>query len=189
MEVDSDSFSSSWLSSQSDSFTSSWLSSQSSSFTENDSDSESDGDVVDPSNAKDPSVTTEPAGFHQPLYDGARLSTLESYLLIMNYALRHGLTKQAMSDLLNLVSQHLPSSSMVSAHKLKKFFLDMYEDISFKTHHCCSICHSPCEDSKGTCRNGCGGEAFQFLTISVEAQLKRKLKGKFDFIDFGLLKF
>lgn len=65
---------------------------------------------------------------HHPLYSGSKLSTFESYLLIMRYGLRHGLTKQALSDLLNLVGMHLPNDSMVSLYKLKKFFVQLYED-------------------------------------------------------------
>ena len=116
------------------------------------------------------------ASFRQPLYDGAKLSTFESYLLIMNYSLRHSLTKQAVSDLLNLVGMHLPTS-MASHYKLKNFFQDLYADIAFKIHYCCSLCHSPFDDAKAVCRHGCDGTAMEFLTISVEAQLKRKLEG------------
>lgn len=35
----------------------------------------------------------------QLLYSGSRLSTFNSYLMIMKYSLRYGLTKQALSDL------------------------------------------------------------------------------------------
>ncbi len=116
----------------------------------------------------------------QPLYDGANLSFYESYLMIMQYSLRHALTKQAVSDLLNLVGLHLPAASTVSLYKLNKFFLDLYEDISFTTHFCCSSCHSLLEATDSTGPNGCvgpPGPAQECLTISLEAQLKRKLKG------------
>lgn len=114
----------------------------------------------------------------QPLYEGANLTTWDSYLMIMKYALRHGLTKQAVKDLLELVGMHLPHSSTISVYKLKKFFLDLYEDISFNVHHCCSLCHSPFADVEASCPNGCDRGATEFLTISVEAQLKRKLQSK-----------
>ena len=51
----------------------------------------------------------------QLLYNGSKLTTFDSYLLIMKYGLRHGLTKQALSDLLNLIEIHLPSS-ITSSH-------------------------------------------------------------------------
>ena len=47
----------------------------------------------------------------KPLYNGTNLSTRDSYLLIVKYALHHSLSKQAVSDLLNLVAMHLPKTS------------------------------------------------------------------------------
>lgn len=130
------------------------------------------------SSRKAPNEFSFESSHHHPLYDGAKLSTWDSYLLIMKYALRHSLTKQAVKDLLDLVGMHLPTTSMMSLYRLKKFFLNLYEDISFSTHCCCSMCHSPLDDADATCRNGCDSDSTHFLTISVEAQLKRKLEGK-----------
>ena len=133
----------------------------------------------------------------QYLYESSKLTVFQSYLLIMKYALRHGLTKQALSDLLNLVGMHLPESSMISLyrymsyihycprgllwffiHRLRKFFLNLYEDISFTKHCCCSVCHRPIgADSDGRCKNGCDGTSLSFLTIAIEAQLRRKIEG------------
>ena len=59
------------------------------------------------------SVNIDP-GFRKPLYEGSSLSTWDSYLYIMNYVLRHSLSKKAVSDLLRLIALHLPSSSMTS---------------------------------------------------------------------------
>ena len=101
--------------------------------------------------------------FHRPLYEGAKLTVFESYLHLMQYSLRHGLTKQASSDLLSLIAKHLPLESMVSLYKLRKFFQDMYGDISFKNHYCCSDCHAPLS---ATCPNGCDKPAvLQFLSV------------------------
>ena len=38
----------------------------------------------------------------------------------MQFSLRHGLTKQASSDLLTLVGEHFPSNSIVTLYKLRK---------------------------------------------------------------------
>ena len=54
---------------------------------------------------------------HQPLYDGSKLTMFESHLVILKYGLRHGLTKLALSDLLNLVGMHLPKTCMVSLYR------------------------------------------------------------------------
>ena len=114
----------------------------------------------------------------EPLYSGSRLTVMESYMQIMSYSLRHKLTKQALSDLLSLVDEHLPVSSMVSLHNLRKVFLQMYEDIRFDQHYCCSTCQSPLTSSNDTCRHGCGDSAIEFLTIDIEPQLQRKFQGK-----------
>ena len=114
----------------------------------------------------------------QPLYDGASFSVFESYLMILKYSLCHRLTKQATSDLLGLIGSLLPQS-LVSLHKFKKFFLDVYKDIAFQTQYCCSHCHCPLKEANSNCPNSCDGSAVEFLSISVDAQLKRKLEGTF----------
>lgn len=45
-------------------------------------------------------------------YDSAEISVFESYLLCFQFAIRHSLTAKAFSELLQLLSVHLPSSSM-----------------------------------------------------------------------------
>ena len=117
--------------------------------------------------------------FHQPLYEGAGLTIFESYLSLMQFSLRHGLTKHASSNLLTLVGEHLPSNSMVSLYKLRKFFEDAYDDMSFTTHYCCACCHAYLSDVESICPNGCEvSGAMEFLTVPVEPQLKRRLEGK-----------
>jgi hypothetical protein len=74
----------------------------------------------------------------KPLYEGAKLSILDSYFQLMQFSLRHSLTKQAFSDLLNVICLHLPTNPSMSAYKLKKLFLGLFHDISFLKHHCCS---------------------------------------------------
>ena len=53
----------------------------------------------------------------QYLYNSSKLTVFESYLLIMKYSLRHGLTKRAIGDLLDLVGMHLPEFSMISVYR------------------------------------------------------------------------
>ena len=62
---------------------------------------------------------------------------------------------------------------------LKKYFLNLYSDISYDAHYCCSKCHSPLNSRSTPCCYGC--DPAQFLIVSVEAQLKRKLQGRFLF--------
>ena len=58
-------------------------------------------------------------------------------------------------------------------------FLRLYEDISFTTHYCCSSCHSPFDSRDSDCSNGCDKGSVEFLTVAVEAQLRRKLQGTY----------
>ena len=116
--------------------------------------------------------------FDQPLYPGSSLTFFESHLQVFQFALRHRLIKLAFSDLLNLVDSHLPkTNSMVSLYKLKKHFLHLYQDITYTTHFCCSSCHAVLSTLQSSCPNNCEAEAMEFLSISVEAQLKRRLEG------------
>lgn len=113
----------------------------------------------------------------QPLYDGAEVTIYDSYLLLMQHSLRHCLTKQAFGDLLKVVGMLLPNKSMVLYYKLRKYFLDLFDDIVFEKHYCCSNCHSDLEDKDGECCHGCNAIFIEFLTISVVSQLKRKIEG------------
>ena len=116
--------------------------------------------------------------FKKPLYDGADLTVFESYSLLLQYSLRHGLTKRAFSELLQLVGVHLPTKSMASLYKVKKFFLDLYGDIILEPRHCCSLCHSLLADARADCPQGCtGATTVEFLSIPISNQLKRRLEG------------
>lgn len=110
---------------------------------------------------------------NQPHYVGFQLSTWDSHLLIVKYGLHHSLTKQAVGNLLNLVGSHLPTKTIISAYKLKKY---LFEVTSFTKHYCCSVCHCPFDEAGDECQNGCGSGTAEFLTASVEVQL-RKLQG------------
>ena len=141
--------------------------------------SDSPGCDSEPSIAEDHGYASREDGFDQPLYPGAQLSYYESHLQVFQYALRHRLTKLAFSDLLNLIDKHLPTTnSMVSLYKLKKHFLHLYRDITYTTHFCCSSCHASLSTLESPCPNDCEDEAMEFLSISVESQLKRRLESK-----------
>ena len=115
---------------------------------------------------------------HQPLYDGADLTLWETYMLLMQHSVRHSLTRRAFGDLLKLVGMLLPNKSMVSYHKLQKYFLDLYGNVGFTKRYCCTRCHSSLPTKEATCPNGCGSTSIEFLTMSVESQLKRNLEGE-----------
>ena len=115
-----------------------------------------------------------------PLYPGANLSVLDSCLLLLQFALRYGLTNKAFSQLIRLVEAHLPSSAccLKSVYKLKEFFVRNFPDVTTtKVYRYCSKCHqllvdrNPCGDPE------CDARVDEFLMIPLTEQLNRKLSG------------
>ena len=100
---------------------------------------------------------------------------LDSYLLLYQFALRHGLTKLAFQELIDLVSVHLPSTRIT---KLQKFFVEHFRTVRPTSKKYCRKCHHLFEDSESACPNGnCDGEISQFVYIPVGTQIKRMLEG------------
>ena len=132
---------------------------------------------VDSRYEKEPPTTPRGDPMEQPLYDGADVTVWDSYMLLMQHSLRHSLTKQAFGDLLKVVGMLLPSKSMVSYYRLRKYFLELYSDIVFTTRYCCTNCHLPLQTKEAACSNGCSSTGTEFTTISITAQLKRKFQG------------
>ena len=58
-----------------------------------------------------------------PLYDRVRISVIDSYILILHYALKHSLTKKAFEELIKVISVHLPTVGNVpkSVYQFKNF--------------------------------------------------------------------
>ena len=104
--------------------------------------SDSELDVGDKSFDDEPPSTSQDGcsddPLSQPLYENGDMTIYDSYMLIMQYSLRHCLTKQATSDLLKPIGMLLPTRIMVSHYKLQKHFLDLYDDLTFNKRHCCS---------------------------------------------------
>ena len=133
-----------------------------------------------------PAVDDAVDPLEQPLYDGADITLWDTYVLLMQHSLRHSLTKQAFSDLLKVVGLLLPSKCMVSYYKLRKYFLDMYGNIGFSRCYCCATCHSSIPAKGAVCGNGCADSVpFEFLVLSLESQLKRKLEGECNFMQYS----
>ncbi|KAK2552468.1 hypothetical protein P5673_026560 [Acropora cervicornis] len=73
----------------------------------------------------------EKVNTQQPLYPGASITIEDSILSIMKYALRHKMSYSALSDLLSLITLHIPSEShtqhLQSLYFLKKAFTSQNE--------------------------------------------------------------
>ena len=112
------------------------------------------------------------------LYQGGEMTVLESYILLMQYSLRHSLSKAAFSELLKVVSVHLPHSSLCceSLYVLQSKFQSIFADLKPKTYEYCSTCHAPASPEKAicSCSSRCSG---QFIYIPVAPQLRRRIEG------------
>ena len=116
--------------------------------------------------------------FDVPLYSGADLSILDSHILLYQYDLRHGLSKQGFEELIELVLVHLPlSTPTTSVHRLKTFFANHMSDFHSESHRYCKECHRLLGQTETQCPNGCNSDIDQFLHIPIAPQLKKRLEG------------
>ena len=140
------------------------------------SEDEKHPEVTDKGNSMIPGLPPE---LYTKIYDKADLTVIDSYVLLLQYSLRHSLTKKAFSELIQLISVHLPRSSNAaeSLYKVKSLFMKMFDDIKHMPYAYCSKCHR-LMDNATTCLSGCNADIEEFLHIPLGPQLKRKLEGK-----------
>ena len=115
-----------------------------------------------------------------PLYDGASIRVVDSYLLLFQFSLRHSLSGVGFEDLIKLVSVHLPSTSNctgLSTDTLEKYFaeqLNIKPQLKLYCDHCLRLLTF--EDG-GKCPNDCDHGIKQFIYVPVANQLKSKFEG------------
>ena len=121
------------------------------------------------------------ACFSEPLYTGAKLTVLDSYLLLYQFFLRHSLSKKAFSELITLISVHLPETTSQNAarslYQLRQFFVTQFSDLIASPERYCSKCHFLYENDADDCPHGCGQPFQRFWVVSIAAQIKRMLEG------------
>lgn len=116
------------------------------------------------------------------LYPGAQLSPIQSRLLIFQYAIRHSLTTKAFTELLQLLSVHVPQGASVpkSVHRLKTLFLEAFPEAKANQHFYCSCCQRPIPstgDQRCSGNGGGGGRPVVFITIPLGPQIRRMMEG------------
>ncbi len=117
----------------------------------------------------DPLDNEIPDNLSQPLYDGANLTTLESSILLLQFSIRHKLSKAALSGFLQLVKTHLPvsSQSVRSTYMLKnlftsKFFCEVHP-------YLCSCCERLLPSSASCDRDDCVGDlTTEFIYVPLD---------------------
>lgn len=116
----------------------------------------------------------------KPVYEGCPITVSVSMLLIMTLAMRHGLTGEALQDILTLISLHCisPNYCVESLRRFKQFFGKIKSPLVF--HHYCSHCFLYLDDKNTeTCPNslcqkslkGVGNKCF-FIEIPIVSQLQ-----------------
>lgn len=113
-----------------------------------------------------------------PLYDGASIRVVDSYLLLFQFSLHHSLSGVGFEDLIKLVSVHLPSTSNytgLSTHTLEKYFAEQL-NIKPQLKLYCDHCLRLFEDG-GKCPNDCDHGVKHFIYVPITNQLKSKLEG------------
>lgn len=139
-------------------------------------DSSKDGTAAPQERAQSPHEHSE------PLFEGSRVSALEAYTMIFQYALRHHLTSKAFSELLLLLQALLPAANLLpkSLYLLKNVFLKAFPNICINEHYYCQACHTPCDPaSLHQCSNElCADRIFDhFITVPLGPQLQEMMKG------------
>lgn len=115
---------------------------------------------------------------NHPLYPDSQLSSFQSLLLVFQYAIRHSLTKKAFTELLQLLSVHLPPGAK-SVHSLKQVFVEAFPEAKAEQHLYCSCCQRLIPLGAPSCvGDGCSGSPpAVFITLPVGPQLKRMMEG------------
>lgn len=128
--------------------------------------------------------------FNDVIYPGASITVEESILSIMKYAIRHKTTYSALSDLLGLLSLHLPDISnkehLRSLYFLKKAFSsEARKDDFINLNEYCPDCYAPLplgDDAEANCefcgRTRSKREKNYFLTLDIGEQIKSMYEGK-----------
>ena len=115
------------------------------------------------------------------LYPHAALSIMQSNLLVFQYAVRHSLTGKAFTELLQLLSVHLPNGATMpkSLYKFKRYFVEAFPQSQAVEHVYCSCCQRPLTGKSDVCHgNGCsGGDQAVFITLPVGPQFKQFMEG------------
>lgn len=122
---------------------------------------------------------------HEVLYKEASITTSASSVLLMKYAMKHKLSMEALTDLLQIVKLHCPSPNNIpsSLFHFKKQFKDFQYPINY--HYFCNVCLSEVPKDVEFCSNQACSYSFteanslsSFIELPVGLQLKSILERK-----------
>jgi len=115
-----------------------------------------------------------------PLYPGASIKVTESFVVLMNYILKHCISNPGIEDLVKGISLLLPKNHHLAHSKyfFKKFFKDLEQEPIF--HYYCSRCWKTLSSKAENCAR-CK-EKFEendlkyFLEVPIEQQIRQFFK-------------
>ena len=130
-------------------------------------------------------------GSQEALFPGCPLTVTASSVLLTQFKMRHNLTQEAVSDLLQLLSLHwpVPNNCVSSVYLFNKQFTTLETPV--KHHYFCSTCLQEVESDKvRVCPNpACAQDltvpnaTSSFIEVPIEQQLKCVLERKLTYND------
>ena len=140
----------------------------------------------DDSESDESSDETSIATEEESVFQGCPLSKSSSNLLVLKYKIRHNLTLQATSDLLDLLQLHCPSPNSIPS-SLHCFNMQ-FPTLCYKTtlHYFCSSCLQLVPNKQtSTCPNTSCGKSLRafralssFIELSLDDQIKNLMERK-----------
>jgi len=117
--------------------------------------------------------------YSKPLYPGARLTEIESTLLLMTFMMKHSLTREALKDLLTIIELHCltPNLFRPSLNLFNGFFKERAEDTVQKHYFCCFCDAYHGVKSPTVCNNCQKNDEGYFMYIPIIDQLQTSLSG------------
>ena len=133
------------------------------------------------------------SGLFEPLYQGSDMSSFDYHTRLIEFTLKHHLTKQGYKDLLVLVARTLPTPNIAvkSEYVMRKYFHGVLcETPKVTGHHYCSNCHHlfDSNDPMLQCPNKCNAKTDRFVLCDLALQLKNMLSGMYHilFLNFSI---
>jgi len=119
------------------------------------------------------------------LYSDAQMTTMCSGVIIMKFAMKHRITKEALADLLKVLQLHLPSANNAppTLHHFKKEFKDLQYPLIY--HHFCTKSLMPTSIEKVSGNTLCKSSfsthysKSNFIEIPIHLQLRSILEHKY----------
>ena len=110
-----------------------------------------------------------------PVYDGAPISTIASWVVIRDFSVSNSLTDTATQQLLDLIQAHLPQQNHCprTVYKLKNH---CRKSVSQDQRFC--TCKREIPSGSSSCsRRGCKGDVCNFSVLPLDKQLQRIFSG------------